>query len=338
MTRAKSSHSGAPYDALCRIPDRFSSATLVITAEPNPSTDWLKLARDSQCTVQSWIKSVLNAYPTDIPQKLALPQPADLTFDQVVLVWPKAKELGRCLLQLLATRYPQITVVGANDAGGKSIAKAAPELIEEATKLDSARRCSIWQLQLSPQAAETFNWLKLAQSFTACGQSFMTLPGVFSHGRIDVGTSVLLEYLPAPAAGRILDLGCGSGVIGLTMKQRNPELNVALADVDVLATRSSELNALRQGHEVEIFQSDGMADIVGQFDYIISNPPFHQGTNTDYAFAEQLFADAKQQLVSGGQLWIVANRHLPYEDWAKQQFEQVEVMTQEQGFKLIVAY
>lgn len=334
--QASRNTSGAPYQALCRWPDLINDRTLVITGEPNPPSEWLALVRQRQCHVHSWISSVLNDYP-EAQRHAELLQADQLQAESIILVWPKSKELGRCLLQLCASRYRQITIMGANDAGGKSIPKAAPDLISQATKLDSARRCSLWQVELTTADQPSFNWLHQAQSFNHQGQGFLTLPGVFSHGRLDIGTQVLLEYLPAPAKGRILDLGCGSGVIGLSMKSRNPDLEVVLSDVDWLATRSTELNALRHGLEVDVINSDGMDDITGQFDFIISNPPFHQGTKTNYAFAERLFTDARRQLVSQGQLWIVANRHLAYEEWAREAFQHVEVMAQEQGFKLIVA-
>jgi len=71
--------------------------------------------------------------------------------------------------------------------------------------------------------------------------------------------------------------------------------------------------------------------------FIITNPPFHQGKNTDYQFAQNLFKQAKQHLVKDGQLWLIANRHLGYEEWAQEAFDHVEVMVQEKGFKLICA-
>lgn len=64
-------------------------------------------------------------------------------------------------------------------------------------------------------------------------------------------------------------------------------------------------------------------------------PPFHLGKGTDYEFARRLFSEARQHLTRDGQMWIVANRHLPYEDWAAEQFRQVEIMVQDKGFKLL---
>ena len=147
----------------------------------------------------------------------------------------------------------------------------------------------------------------------------------------------LLEHVPAPAHGKLLDLGCGSGVIGLTMKSRSPALDITLTDVDAMALRSAELNSARLGLSAETIASDGLARVDGRFDYIFSNPPFHQGKRTDYEFALRLFRDAKRHMTRDGQLWIVANRHLAYEEWASEAFRSAEVMVQSNGFKLICA-
>ena len=129
----------------------------------------------------------------------------------------------------------------------------------------------------------------------------------------------------------------GSGVIGLSLKKRSPSLEVVLTDVDAFALRSAQLNSMRLALPVEILHSDGLTSIDGRFDFIITNPPFHQGKNTDYQFAQNLFKQAKQHLVKDGQLWLIANRHLGYEEWAQEAFDHVEVMVQEKGFKLICA-
>src|SRR5690554_1482682 len=113
---------------------------------------------------------------------------------------------------------------------------------------------------------------------------------------------------------------------------------VTLADVDAFALQSARLNSMRLNLLVEVIASDGLSQVEGKFDYIFTNPPFHQGKETDYRFAQQLFRQAKQHLVEEGQLWLVANSHLAYEEWAKEHFSQVEVMTQEKGFKLICVY
>ena len=327
--------SGAVYELLLRHPQLAGPETLIIGAESSVPAGWLALLKNSGCRFLTWDLLTARAHQA-LGDKLScgLPQVRDLAgAKSVILLWPKAKPLALTLVELIANHASECWIVGANDAGGKSIGKALETLAGSAEKTDSARHCSLWQVQLNK--AEGFNWLKHARSFSFNSQSYLTLPGVFNHGALDTGTAVLLEHVPAPRHGRLLDLGCGSGVIGLSMKKEAPSLKVTLADIDYFATQSVQLNSARMGLEAEVLNSDGLKDISGRFDYIMTNPPFHQGKETNYSFARDLFSSARQHLTSDGQIWLIANRHLPYEDWALEYFAEARVMVQEKGFKLL---
>lgn len=324
------------YEMLLRHPQLLDQHTLILGAEFELPAGWTALLRSSGATLLSWDWLTVQQHrPLEEPQvRFCLPESRDAEpFRRLILLWPKAKPQALALLRLAAAHIRECWIIGANDAGGKSIGKAVGDLCTEVSKTDSARHCTLWQATLQPQPA--LNWLTTAQSFRYAGQSFMTLPGVFSHGKLDTGTAVLLEHLPPPAHGRLLDLGCGSGVIGLSMKAQQPKLKVTLADIDAFALHSARLNATRLGLEAEVSASDGLAQISGRFDFIFTNPPFHQGKETDYAFARNLFVQAARHLTADGQLWLVANRHLAYEDWAGEYFRDVQLLAQQQGFKLL---
>lgn len=323
------------YLALLRHPDLFGPETCVLGAADDLPGDWVSLIRQSGTHISSWDWLTCEAWRRhQIEAHFGMPDEEQLSGKRVILLWPKSKVLAQALLARLQGLTTQVIAVAANDAGGKSIGKAAQDFTSSAVKIDTARHCAVWELQLLP-AQSDFNWLRLAKSFRCGEQSFMTLPGVFSFGQLDIATSILLEHIPAPAKGRVLDLACGSGVIGLSYKLRNPALDVTLSDTDAFALRSCELNGLRLQVQTRVQASDGLKQIEGRFDFILTNPPFHQGKDTDYRFATELFRHAKEHLVKEGQLWLVANRHLPYEEWAAEHFAQVEVMVQERGFKLI---
>ena len=327
--------SGEVCELLMRHPDLFDEHTLLIGVEAGQPAGWSDLITRSGTRILTWDWLTAQAWQTLAERcTFGVPQAAQLQdVRRVILLWSKSKPLSLALLELIAGSQPECWVAGANDAGGKSIGKACAALTASAEKTDSARHCSLWHLDLKPGG--DFNWLKQARSFQFAGQAYLTLPGVFNHGTLDAGTALLLEHLPAPAHGRLLDLGCGSGVIGLSMKAREPALQVTLADVDAFAVRSSQLNSMRLNLEADIRPSDCLQNIDGRFDYIISNPPFHQGKETNYRFARQLFLQGRQHLTADGQIWIVANRHLPYEEWAREAFREADVMAQENGFKLI---
>lgn len=326
------------YKALLRHPELLTSNSCVLGCEYEFTAEWLQHIKEQNVQLFTWDWQTQQAYlSNNIACQFGTPMPDDFSETTPILLWPKSKELGQKLLTMLATKTQHCYVIATNDNGGKSIGNAVKDLAETSQKIDSARHCALWQLELK-QNDTPYNWLKFAKSFQFEQQSYMTLPGVFNHGKLDTGTEILLEHLPAPKHGRILDLGCGSGVIGLSMKARNANLDLTLADSDALALRSSQLNSMRLGLEADIKATNGLGDISGRYDYIYTNPPFHQGKQTDYRFAEKLLAEASQHLTKQGQLWIIANRHLAYEEWAKEAFNQVETLVQTRGFKLICAY
>ena len=143
-------------------------------------------------------------------------------------------------------------------------------------------------------------------------------PGVFAGDHLDVGARVLVAALPAlPPSARIADLGCGNGVVGIMARRNQPEAEVHFFDESHAAVAAARANVERNsdgsGGAVQFHVGDGMHAYEGPaFHAILCNPPFHQhGTLTD-AVAWQMFCDARDHLVPGGELWVVGNRHLGY--------------------------
>lgn len=253
--------------------------------------------------------------------------------EKSLIIWPKAKLFAKAIIELAATQTQNIWVLGENAAGGKSINNAVKSLCERVEKQDSARKCSLWALSL--KAVKDFSWRHHCQSFSWQGHEFFAFAGVFSQNHLDPASQLLLEHLKLPEQGVLLDVACGSGVLGLAAKLRQPSLDVSLYDVDALALKSTQLNAKNLNLEVHIQASDMLKEIDKKADIIVCNPPFHQGVKTDYNAVESLLAEAHQSLNSKGVLWLVANQHLAYENWAKNSFSQVENIIQARGFKLL---
>lgn len=324
------------YELLLRHPQLVTDKTIILGTSAHLPSGWLSLLKDTGAQYLTWDLLTQQAHQGTEQIEFALPQVSSVQqAETVILLWPKAKQQALALIELIANTHKECWVVGANNAGGKSIGKNVAALAQ-AKKIDAARHCNLWQLELQPKTG--FNWLQLADSFQHQDHAYITLPGVFSHGKLDAGTAVLLEHVPAPSEGKLLDLGCGSGVIGLSMKAQEPGLEVTLADVDAFALQSARLNSVRLKLPVTVLASNGLQQVEGKYDYIFTNPPFHQGKDTNYQFARQLFSQAKPHLTEGGQVWLIANNHLPYEEWAKEYFVQVDVLAQEKGFKLICVY
>ena len=166
---------------------------------------------------------------------------------------------------------------------------------------------------------------------------FVTDAGVFSKGEVDTGTSLLLEALPEEMQGDILDLGCGWGVIGISIARKWPEARVTMADVNLRALELSRENAKRNGAAVECIESDGMAALTGRaFDAVITNPPIRAGKQVIY----QMFADAAKSLKPGGALYLVIRKQQGAEScikYLKTLFEEVEKLDKSGGFWVLRA-
>ena len=167
--------------------------------------------------------------------------------------------------------------------------------------------------------------------------SFRTDTGVFSKGEVDTGTRLLLEALPEEMSGEILDLGCGWGVIGISIAKKWPETNVTMADVNLRALDLSRENAKRNQAEVTCTESDGMAALEGRtFDAVVTNPPIRAGKQVIY----KMFADAANSLKPGGALYLVIRKQQGAESCVKYLqtiYASVEKLDKSGGFWVIRA-
>lgn len=166
---------------------------------------------------------------------------------------------------------------------------------------------------------------------------FLTDAGVFSKGELDAGTRLLLDALPDTLSGDLLDLGCGWGPIGISLKACFPEARVTMADVNLRALEWSRKNAEANRVEVSCVESDGMAALKGRrFDAVITNPPIRAGKQVIY----QMFADAAAALNPGGSLFLVIRKQQGAESalrYLKTLFASVEKLDRSGGFWVLEA-
>ena len=173
-------------------------------------------------------------------------------------------------------------------------------------------------------------------SFTLFGKTYTyyTDNGVFSKSRIDEGSYIFLKVLlPLQLSGRILDLGCGYGPIGLTIAQESKEVRVDLADINsralALASRSGE--RLNLNNRVTFLHSDIFEKIEGPYDSIVVNPPIRAGKKVTY----RMYEEAKQYLIDGGSLYIVIRKAQGAESASKYIetiFGNVTLLKREKGY------
>lgn len=161
-------------------------------------------------------------------------------------------------------------------------------------------------------------------------------PGIFSWNRTDVGSAVLVEQLQ-PLAGRGADFGCGTGTLARAILKSPNVASLALFDIDRRAVEAAKRNIddpRVSHHWADLRQT---ANIPKELDFVVMNPPFHDGGAEDRALGQTFIQRAAAALRKGGTLWLTANRHLPYELVLRENFSRVELRIEAKGFKIFEA-
>lgn len=262
----------------------------------------------------------------------------------IILNLPRQKALLGMLLDCatsLLNENGTLWLAGENRAGIKSALKHLKSRFSRVNKLDSARHCTLFAASGLIDAGRFDPPTYREQWLLEHGTSNLTVvsyPGVFAHGRLDPGTALLLDVIAEmPLEGEVLDFACGAGVIGASIARRHPNTRVTLLDNNALALRSCEETLRTNGLDGNVIGSDGLAELEGSFDLVVSNPPIHAGVKTDTGMSMRLLASLHEHLRPGGRLIMVANIHLPYENWLTQQFRRCRQLASNERFKVIGA-
>lgn len=161
-----------------------------------------------------------------------------------------------------------------------------------------------------------------------------TFPGIFSEGQLDKGTELLLQNWDLPHSDNLLDFACGAGVVACFAGVTKRATKLALSDVSAIALYCSALSLKANGLQAQLIAANGLDDTDNTYSHIVSNPPFHTGTKTDYSIVTAFLAQAVHRLVNGGRLLLVANRFLPYAEQLNAHFSQVDVVAQNPQFSV----
>jgi 16S rRNA (guanine1207-N2)-methyltransferase len=159
-------------------------------------------------------------------------------------------------------------------------------------------------------------------------------PGVFSWNRIDPGSALLAQHLPA-LSGRGADLGCGLGYLAHAVLASPGVSHLTLLDTDRRAVEAARRNV--DDPRVDIRWEDVRAASLSDLDFVVMNPPFHDGGAEDKRLGQQFIIRAHDALRKAGALWLVANRHLPYEAGLAQQFKSVTLKSETGPYKVYEA-
>ncbi|MER5480744.1 methyltransferase [Streptomyces sp. NPDC002734] len=173
------------------------------------------------------------------------------------------------------------------------------------------------------------------------GRPVVNHAGVFCADRLDIGTRFFLQHLPTgPGLGRVVDLGCGNGVVGTAVALADPTAEVLFTDESYQAVASAEetYRANVPGGEASFRVGDGLEGLpADSADLVLSNPPFHSHQATTDAVARRMFQGARRVLRPGGELWIVGNRHLGYHVKLRRVFGNAELVASDPKFVVLRA-
>ncbi|MBP9714406.1 MAG: class I SAM-dependent methyltransferase [Sterolibacterium sp.] len=300
--------------------------------------------RDRLQCVQSfkpWADALLAAgYPLVAGEPAAGAQAAT-----VLLLLPRQREEARALLaQALQRVSPGGYVVAAlfNNEGARSGEADLARLAGAAHSL-SKHKARVFWAQATAACDRTLmaTWAELDAPRSIAGGRFISRPGLFAWSRIDAASALLARCLPDDLKGRGADLGAGFGYLSVEVLERCKgvrAMDLYEAEARGLALARHNLEG-QTGCALDFVWHDVTTGLLPErrYDFIVSNPPFHQGRADQPGIGKAFIRAAARALGSGGRFWLVANRHLPYEAVLQEEFRRVREVSVEQGYKVIEA-
>jgi 16S rRNA (guanine1207-N2)-methyltransferase len=265
-------------------------------------------------------------------------------FAMALVLLPRQRDESRALLARAATLLEpggRIIASAANNEGARSGESDLEQLTGQVSAL-SKHKCRVfWSAPLAAPTPLQEAWRQLDAVRPIVNGRFQSRPGVFAWDRIDPASALLAAHLPVSLAGHAADLGCGFGYLSVELLNRCSRithLHAYEAEQRALDLARMNLAPFEARLKVEYRWHDVTAGLPNFYDVIVTNPPFHTQSRADRPDIGQRFIRAAAHaLKPGGSLWLVANRHLPYENELGRNFGAVRIVAQEHGFKIVHA-
>ncbi|WP_299025539.1 class I SAM-dependent methyltransferase [uncultured Sulfitobacter sp.] len=249
-----------------------------------------------------------------------------------VVCLPRAKQEARAMIaQACAASDGVVVIDGQKTDGIESILKAMKVRVGVHGPVTKGHGKLFW---IDAPAADCFTDWAAGPARTEGG--FWTAPGVFSADGIDLASALLADALPAKLGKQICDLGAGWGYLSAHALTREGVEAVHLVEANYMALECARRNVADPRAQFHWADATEWAP-AHKFDTIVMNPPFHVGRASEPQIGQAFVASAARLLAPQGHLWMVANRHLPYEAELKTRFAQVEEVGGDARFKLFHA-
>jgi 16S rRNA (guanine1207-N2)-methyltransferase len=312
--------STALKEGLLRLPDGDVAvlrppATTDLAAFPHAR---LKVAQGFRPDHDHWIAAGLDVAVAVRPAAAAL------------VVVPRSKALARSLLAEACANAQFVIVDGQKTDGIDSLWREVRERLGDVPSLTKAHGRLFW----FPVTDHFADWAAPPPARGPDG--FVRQAGVFSDAGVDAGSALLADALPARLPARMADLGAGWGYLSAAVLRREGVASVDLVEAEHLAVDCARQNttdprARFHWADVTRFAPDR------PFDGIVMNPPFHTSRTADPDLGRAFIQAAADMLAPQGQLWMVANRHLPYDATLSARFRHVEEIAGNASYKVIHA-
>ncbi|MCC7305078.1 MAG: class I SAM-dependent methyltransferase [Alphaproteobacteria bacterium] len=285
-------------------------------------------------------------------------------YSAVCVLIPKNMAEARCMLaqgiEILA-EGGTIFCAADNKAGGTRLKKMLQEFGFEAQDLSRNHARAAWGVKNNANKEEIQKAIMAGGLQPVIATGMVSMPGIFGWDKIDKGSEILARHLPDYFAGSGADFGCGYGYLSRQVLQRGRAVEkIYCIDADWRAVQCCQVNLdiladafpaqagiLRQKKDPRFRGEDNFVEYlwedltkplpVKNLDWIVMNPPFHEGKSADAGIGQGFIATAAAALKKGGQLWMVANAQLPYENVLRDHFSGVHKKFEGEGFKVFEA-
>ncbi len=265
------------------------------------------------------------------------------SFARVLVLLPRQREQARALLARgLAARSASgvLVAAAANNEGARALQGDLEQLVAPVHSL-SKHHCRVFWAGPEAQLCDAqllAQWQQADAPRPILDGRFQSRPGVFAWDRIDAASALLAAHLPADLAGDAADLGAGYGYLSSELLARCPGIrSLEVYEADARALELARQNLAGARLPCRFHWQDVAAGVAERFDVIVSNPPFHQGRADEPDLGRAFIRAAAAALRPRGCLWMVANRHLPYEQELAAGFASVRPVAMQDGFKIIEA-
>ena len=236
---------------------------------------------------------------------------------------PRAKAEARAMMAQ-AMGAALIVVDGQKTDGIESLLKDCKALGLQVGEALSKAHGKLAIVTPGPQLAA---WAAVASEV----DGFRTLPGVFSADAPDRGSVLLVQALPAKMPARVADLGAGWGYLSRAVLAHATVQSLDLIEAEAVALDCARKNVIDP--RAQFIWADALAyKTLKPWDMVVMNPPFHAGREAEASLGMGFIKAAHRGLVPSGQLFMVANRHLPYDKLLVSLFKQVEVIASDSAF------